>query len=127
MKRKGVLFLAVLLMLCAGLASLFADETNPVKAIIYPLDSSIYENMDALYALCGLARPSTNRPWSDAQVRLILSKVDRSSLSGPYYLSGAVGGTVIHNYTFPIRQGLGKNAVQGLCNERSLVIAGNYY
>ena len=82
MKRKGVLFLAVLLMLCAGLASLFADETNPVKAIIYPLDSSIYENMDALYALCGLARPSTNRPWSDAQARLILSKVDRSSLSG---------------------------------------------
>lgn len=38
--------------------------------------------MDALYSLCGLARPSTNRPWSDSQARLILSKVDKAELSG---------------------------------------------
>ena len=82
MKRKGVCFIAVLCVLTMGLASLFAAEIRPVKAIIYPLDSSIYDDMDALYSLCGLARPSTNRPWSDSQARLILSKVDRSSLSG---------------------------------------------
>ena len=82
MKRKGVLVFALFLLLFSGLSLLGASDIKPVKAIIYPLDSSIYENMDALYALCGLARPSTNRPWSDSQARLILSKVNRSSLSG---------------------------------------------
>ena len=49
-------------------------------AVIKPLDSSLYEDMDDLYALNGLARPSTNRPWSNAEARLILSKVDASNL-----------------------------------------------
>ena len=77
-----MLVIAVLCALTTVLGSLFASETKPVKAIIYPLDSPIYDDMDVLYSLCGLARPSTNRPWSDSQARLILSKVDRSSLSG---------------------------------------------
>ena len=82
MKKKGVLILGLFLLLLSGLCGLWASEVKPVKAIIYPLDSSIYEDMDALYALCGLARPSTNRPWSDSQARMILSKVDKTSLSG---------------------------------------------
>lgn len=52
------------------------------NAVIKPLDSSLYEDMDDLYALNGLARPSTNRPWSNAEARLILSKVDTSSFDG---------------------------------------------
>ena len=82
MKRKAVTILLAAVLCAVFAASVSASESKPVKAIIYPLESSIYEDMDALYALCGLARPSTNRPWSDAQARLILSKVDRSSLSG---------------------------------------------
>ncbi len=82
MKRKGTLIFSLLLLLLVGLFSLEATELRPVKAMIYPLDSPIYEDMDALYSLCGLARPSTNRPWSDSQARLILSKVDKAELSG---------------------------------------------
>lgn len=52
------------------------------KAVIFPLDSSIYDDMDNLYSLCSLVRPSTNRPWSSAEAKLILSRVDKSSLSG---------------------------------------------
>ena len=82
MKRKGVLFSALLLLLLFGVFSLTASESKPVKAIIYPLESSLYEDMDMLYALCGMARPSTNRPWSDSEARMILARVDKSSLSG---------------------------------------------
>ena len=82
MKRKDTLIFSLLLLLLVGLFSLEAAELRPVKAMIYPLDSPIYEDMDALYSLCGLARPSTNRPWSDSQARLILSKVDKAELSG---------------------------------------------
>ena len=82
MKKKGVLVSTLLLLLLFGVFSLTASESKPVKAIIYPLESSLYEDMDALYALCGLARPSTNRPWSDAEARMILSRVDKAGLSG---------------------------------------------
>ncbi|MBP5552654.1 MAG: hypothetical protein J6X41_04660 [Spirochaetales bacterium] len=81
MKRKGMLILGLFLVLLSGFSTLGAAEAMPVKAIIYPLESTIYEDMDALYLLCGLARPSTNRPWSDSQARLILSKIDRNELS----------------------------------------------
>ena len=81
MKRKGMLILGLFLVLLSGFSTLGAAEAMPVKAIIYPLESTIYEDMDALYLLCGLARPSTNRPWSDSQARLILSKIDRNGLS----------------------------------------------
>ena len=53
-----------------------------MKSVIYPIESPLYADMDALYSLCGLARPSTNRPWSDAEARSILDRVDPSSLTG---------------------------------------------
>ena len=37
--------------------------------------------MDALYALSCLASPNTNRPWTESQARLYLSKIDYDSLS----------------------------------------------
>ena len=82
MKRKAVTILLATVLCAVFAATASASETKSVKATIYPLESTIYEDMDALYALCGLARPSTNRPWSDSQARLILSGIDRSSLSG---------------------------------------------
>lgn len=69
-------FFVVLFVSLWAVISVFAVS----DAVIKPLDSSLYEDMDALYALNGLARPSTNRPWSDAEARLILSKVDASNL-----------------------------------------------
>ena len=59
-----------------------AAEIHPVNAVIYPIDSPIYSDMDALYSLCGLVRPSGNRPWSDSEARMILDRVDPSSLTG---------------------------------------------
>ena len=44
-------------------------------------DSPLYAEMDALYALSCLASPNTNRPWTESQARLYLSKVDYDSLS----------------------------------------------
>ena len=46
-----------------------------------PLSSELYGLMDDLYALQGLARPSTGRPWSQAEAELILSRIDASDLS----------------------------------------------
>jgi hypothetical protein len=74
MKKIAVL-LVVLLLGTVG----FAYTNN---AIIYSLDSGIYEDMDNLYATCGFVRPSTNRPWSEAEARMILSRVDKSILDG---------------------------------------------
>ena len=82
MKRKAVTILMAAVLCAVFAASVSASESKPVKAIIYPLESSLYEDMDMLYALCGMARPSTNRPWSDAEARMILSRVDKDSLSG---------------------------------------------
>lgn len=72
MKKTLVAFVFMV----SAVVSVFAVS----NAVIKPLDSSLYEDMDDLYALNGLARPSTNRPWSNAEARLILSKVDASNL-----------------------------------------------
>ena len=72
----------VFLILAVCAASVTAAGAGPVKSVIYPLESSLYSDMDALYSLCGLARPSTNRPWSDAEARNILDRVDAAGLSG---------------------------------------------
>ena len=82
MKRKAVTILMAAVLCAVFAASVSASESKPVKAIIYPLESSLYGDMDMLYALCGMARPSTNRPWSDAEARMILSRVDKAGLSG---------------------------------------------
>lgn len=78
MKKSMKRIVVLLVVLLAG-AYVFAYSNN---AIIFELDSSIYDDMDNLYSYCGFVRPSTNRPWSEAEARLILSKVDKSGLEG---------------------------------------------
>lgn len=68
--------LLVTLFLLVSIPILLAES----NAVTYPLDSSLYEDMDSLYAINGLARPSTNRPWSNSEARLILSKISRADL-----------------------------------------------
>lgn len=63
-----------LVLLCVSLSA----YTN--NAVIYASDDSIYVDMDNLYSEAGLVRPSGNRPWSEAEGRMMLSLVDRESL-----------------------------------------------
>ena len=42
---------------------------------VIPLESGVYEALDALYALEGKALASTTRPWTVAETRKHLSKV----------------------------------------------------
>ena len=80
MTRRTVF--VVVLILAVSVALSAAERSGHVNAIVHPLDSSLYSDMDALYAMCGLVRPSDNRPWSDAEARGILDRVDRFSLTG---------------------------------------------
>lgn len=77
--KIGMKKVVVLLVVLLARACVFAYSNN---AIIYELGSSIYDDMDNLYAACGFVRPSTNRPWSEAEARQILAQVDKSSLQG---------------------------------------------
>ena len=79
MLKRTAIAVFLLVMVCVPA---FSGVAGPVKSVIYPIESPLYADMDALYSLCGLARPSTNRPWSDAEARSILDRVDPSSLTG---------------------------------------------
>lgn len=79
MLKRTTIAVFLLVMVCVPA---FSGVAGPVKSVIYPIESPLYADMDALYSLCGLARPSTNRPWSDAEARSILDRVDPSSLTG---------------------------------------------
>jgi hypothetical protein len=48
---------------------------------IIPMDSSVYDDMEALYLVSGNGTPSNKRPWSSAEASLILSRIDESLLS----------------------------------------------
>ena len=52
-----------------------------VDARFIEKESPIYSEIDALYALSSLASPNNNRPWTESQARLYLSKIDSNSLS----------------------------------------------
>ncbi len=72
----------IVLILAVSAAACAASEAGHVNAMIHPIDSSLYSDMDALYSLCGLVRPSDNRPWSDSEARSILDRIDPTSLTG---------------------------------------------
>ena len=80
MNKKILSIVAVLLFLTTIVVA--AD----VNSKTFPLTSEIYELMDDLYSLEGLARPSTSRPstsrpWSQSEAQLILSRIDESRLN----------------------------------------------
>ena len=74
--KKTVVSLLLILLIPSLI--LFAAD---VAAKTFPLNSEIYELMDDLYALQGLARPSTSRPWSQSEAQLILSRIDENGLN----------------------------------------------
>ena len=72
LKRCFVLFLCILFIF-----PLFAS----FDAWSIENDSPIYSEIDTLYALSSLSSPNTNRPWTESQARLYLSRIDPDSLS----------------------------------------------
>ncbi len=68
----------IILLFALSASSLFA-----VDAYYIPLGSPFYDIVDDLYVLSGYARPSDARPYSNAQARLVLERIERDSLS-PY-------------------------------------------
>lgn len=75
MKRKLVLISFILVF---AIPLISADGVDS-KTI--PLSSELYELIDDLYSLQGLARPSTGRPWSRAEAEIIVSRIAQNSLS----------------------------------------------
>ena len=53
-----------------------------VDAYFIPLTSPFYDIIDDLYVLEGVAKPSGARPYSNAEARLVLNRIDRNTLSG---------------------------------------------
>ena len=48
---------------------------------ILPLSSGVYAEMDALYLIWGLGTPSTSRPWTVSEARMILERIDSRFLN----------------------------------------------
>jgi hypothetical protein len=67
---------ALLLSLFFLLPGTLSSQTQQVL----PLSSPVYDGMDALYALCGLASPSAARPWTRAEAGALLQRIDETAL-----------------------------------------------
>ena len=79
-KMAGLLiFLALCILPCSA-------ETNNRQRII-PLDSEVYQDIDALYLMNGYAPPSYGRPWSEDEIDHILSKLKPEKFTGPAKLA----------------------------------------
>ncbi len=70
--------IAAILMMAILLASVFA-YSNEQK--IYSVDSGVYEAMETLYILAGQSLPSSSGPWSEAELQMMLGRIDKADLS----------------------------------------------
>lgn len=81
MKRVVVL----LVIFCLAIGSIFSFSSGNLpfveSGVLIPLESDIYSKMDALFVLSGRGVPSTSRPYTVAEARNELNKVDVLSLS----------------------------------------------
>ena len=73
--KKNFVFILFLVL------AVFSASAYTNNAIVFDPEDQIYEDMDALYTDASLVRPSTKRPWSEAEVRMMLGRVDVTSLS----------------------------------------------
>jgi len=72
------LVVAVTLVLLAGVAAWASEGTY---AEVVPLSSSVYQEMDDLYALTNMGTPSNSRPWTKGEAQMILGRIDANRLS----------------------------------------------
>ncbi len=71
---KGIALIATVLFLLAPISA------GPNQQKIYSLDSDLYEAIQMLYISQGLSLPSTTGPYSQAELSLMMEKVDARSL-----------------------------------------------
>lgn len=69
-----------ILLLAFCLMPSFAVVTDGNRQEIYSLDSPLYDAMEYLYIASGLALPSTTKPWSAAELDMMLARIDVSRL-----------------------------------------------
>lgn len=69
----------ILLLILLSLTPFLLFSTD---AYFIDIESPFYDIVDDLYLLEGMAKPSQARPYSMAQARLILSRVDKENLDG---------------------------------------------
>jgi hypothetical protein len=77
--RRGFFFKALFL----SALFLLPVTVFPQNQQVLPLSSPLYDEMDALYTLCGLAAPSAARPWTNAEAAAILQKIDGFAAAAP--------------------------------------------
>ncbi|MBQ5365764.1 MAG: hypothetical protein IIU49_06820, partial [Spirochaetales bacterium] len=85
MPHTGRVLLAVMLIVfCAAPAFCLyrPDMRYSGAGEVIPVGSRIYNLFDSLFILCGRTSPSSSRPWTVAEARSELSKIDRSSIGG---------------------------------------------
>ncbi|MDR2246858.1 MAG: hypothetical protein LBE17_09395 [Treponema sp.] len=70
--------------LTAGILLLFLPSAAVFSQTqqVIPLSSPLYDKMDALFALCGLAAPSAARPWTNAEAAGMLQRLGHASFGG---------------------------------------------
>lgn len=75
MRRLNLLILSLLVVT----AGLFASQSD---SYVFPVDSQEFSDLMLLHVSQGLALPSTAGPWSSAEMRMMLERIDTSRLSG---------------------------------------------
>ena len=71
----------IFLLIIIPIVSISAEDKKINNQRIIPLSSSLYEEIDRLYILQGLAHPSTARPWSLDEALLSISRLSLKNLS----------------------------------------------
>ena len=72
-------YIITLLIITTLLFSVFADTTNGERII--DVGSPVWSAVKSLYISQGHALPSTTGPWSESEIKLMLSRLDENKLS----------------------------------------------
>ena len=101
--RSKIIVAAIVFLSLSFLAFAWNEQS------VIPLDSKVYDAMDALYVMEGKALPSTTRPWTVAETRKYLSQVSESTAPQLYDLIVRETGekdSVSFDEVFDLRLGL---------------------
>lgn len=69
------------LVLWLGIALIGSAALAASPAIMFPLDSFVYADLEALFISQGLSQPSTTKPWSKDEVGFFLEKLNTTQFS----------------------------------------------
>ena len=82
-RRFLISMLLLALIVTASLSAMHQSDMRYYgSGEVIPIGSRLYVLFDDLFLLCGHTSPSTSRPWTVAEARNELSKIDDSRLSG---------------------------------------------